>query len=152
MATATTLVAVALVAATAFAREERLSARIAFSRGDAHAAERHAGRAARAAPWDVDAAVLEASVRSGAAGREPTPDALAEALRLADRAVALSPVRPGAREVRATLRWRSGDLPGAWADLVVASRLHPVRAEYARARDRLATALRGATPESEGGR
>ena len=68
-------------------------------------------------------------------------ETIARATALAERAVARAPVRPAARIVRSRLRLAAGDVPGAFADAVVAARLHPLRAEYAAYRDRLRDAL-----------
>jgi hypothetical protein len=43
--------------------------------------------------------------------------------------------------VRASARSAAGDATGAYADLFEASKLYPLRAEYASQRDALATAL-----------
>jgi hypothetical protein len=66
----------------------------------------------------------------------------AEALQDADRAVESAPARASARAVRARARSAAGDATGAYADLVEASRLYPLRTEYASQRDALAAALR----------
>ena len=66
-----------------------------------------------------------------------------------DRAIALSPVRPAARIVRARLRALDGDLPGAYADAAQAARLYPIHADYVDARDALAEALDGSDRRRE---
>ena len=73
--------------------------------------------AAELAPWDVDARMLHAHALVDGA----------EAAREAERAVAVDPVRPAARELRSRLRLAAGDLPGAHADLVEAARRDELR-------------------------
>jgi hypothetical protein len=127
-----------LLATNGVADDLRHDARAAAFRGEPERAEKLAGRAAAWAPWDPEAALLFARASlldppRARGGEERTRLALARA----DRAVALSPVKPAAREFRAGIRLRLGDYPGAYADLVAASRLYPTNREYSRALSRL---------------
>jgi hypothetical protein len=106
--------------------------------GDDRAAADDADRAAHWAPWSADAALLRAQTRVGA---RSTAEELALAEADADRAVWLAPSRAAAREVRARLRARSGDLPGAFADLAAATAFHPLRGEYSKRKAEIAAAL-----------
>jgi hypothetical protein len=125
-----------VVAASALGRDSRMAAREAAWSADGERALRLAERGARAAPWDVDCALAAARANLGDASAIAPPGPRRErAAALAERAVRLSPVRPSARALRARLRWLDGDLPGAYADLLEAARLHPAHAAYARDRD-----------------
>jgi hypothetical protein len=134
-----------LAALGGVADNARMGSRFAAYRGEPEHAERLARRSSFLAPWDPSAALLFARAatldppleQAGTRRRE-------EALERANRAVRLSPVRPAAREVRARVRLAAGDYPGAYADMLAASRLYPRNAEYARARDRLEALTRDA--------
>ena len=106
------------------AAELRASARSSAFKGHEKAAITKVDQALSLAPWSTDAWLLRARVH-------PVPDYAIE------RAVALSPVRASARELRARMRLENGDARGAYADLRMAARLHPVRPEYAEAAERL---------------
>ena len=67
------------------------------------------------------------------------------ALALASRAVTLAPERASARWLRARARAAVGDTPGAYADLVEAARLYPMRPEYADQASSMEDALRKAS-------
>jgi hypothetical protein len=67
------------------------------------------------------------------------------ALHDGERAVRRAPSRAAARVVRARARAASGDSAGAYADLVEARRLYPLRPDYAAQRDALAVALEKAS-------
>ena len=117
----------ALVAtASAISDDARAGSRFAAHRGDVRQAERLARRAAVWAPWDPDAALLHARA---ATFDSPLARASAErresALRRAERAVRLSPVRPAARRHRAEIRLSLGDYPGAIQALNKALSLSP---------------------------
>jgi hypothetical protein len=127
-----------IAACTGVADNARMGSRFAAYRGDAERAERLARRAVTWAPWSPDAALLFA--RTAILDTQmapPNAERLATAMDRAERAVRLSPVRPAARELRAQLRIWSGDFPGAYADMVAASRLYPHNEEYAQRRDEL---------------
>ena len=117
---AVAFVAVGIAVGAGRGASARAEARLAALRGDSGAAVEASVRAARWAPWSADAALLEAQTRRETASAS------------ADRAVALAPTRPVAREVRGRLRAAEGDIPGAYADLLQASRLHGLRSDYAR--------------------
>lgn len=139
------LAAVLVAIGTGVADMARMESRFAAYRGDAGRAEEQARRAATWAPWSPEAALLHA--RTTTLGiRDPRADAerLEAAVERAERAVNLSPVRPAARELRARLRLLSGDFPGAYADMVAASKLYPHNEKYARARDELEAGAREA--------
>jgi len=128
--------AVAVVAAgSGLARDALFDAREAAASGDHAGALHFASRANGFAPWDADPPQFAAEARM-AAGSEANA-----ALEDAERAVRRAPSRASARGVRARARTAAGDLTGAYADLVEASRLYPLRVEYADQRDALAEAL-----------
>lgn len=137
------LAAGVLAALAGLSREARVAARDAAHHGDGPHALELSRRASRLAPWDVDAAlaVAEAALREAAGDGDDA--SLVRAARHAAHAVRLSPLRPAARELRARLRVRRGDLFGAWADLEQAVRSDPTRAEYRAARDALARRIPG---------
>ena len=125
----------------------RVAARELAHGGQTQQAEVLARRAARLAPWNPDGWLYLATIVAG-----PRPDRLdeprlIEATQAAERAVSLSPVRPGARMTRARLRAAAGDAPGAYADAAAAARLYPLRHEYAASRDELAHRLVAALAE-----
>jgi len=124
------LVAVMLAALGAglsgIAADKRMGARFVAFEGDRDEALRLSGDAVRLAPWDPDAALLHARTTEAALTNRGI------ALERADRAVALSPVRPAARVLRGRLRLSVGDLEGAYADLAEAVRLYPLESNYAR--------------------
>ncbi len=132
------VLAATLVALGGLARDARSAARAAAFAGESDRAWRMAQRATRLAPWDVDAALLAGRL-AVAAARESDP--LGAARERAEHAVRLAPVSAAARELRAEVRLRSADAPGAFADLREAARLHPLHAGYAASRDRLRTRL-----------
>jgi hypothetical protein len=111
-------------------------AREAAAAGDHAAALASARHAGRLAPWDADPPMLSAEARLAAQPGEPAP-ALVDAETAVDRA----PSRAAARFTRARARSAVGDAAGAYADLVEAARLYPLRAEYAAQRDALGEAL-----------
>jgi hypothetical protein len=118
-----------------WARDALSEARDAASSGDHPTALRLALRASSLAPWDADPPLFTAGARMAAGS------SAAAAIQDADRAVERAPSRASARFVRAGVRSAAGDATGAYADLVEASRLYPLRAEYASQRDALAAAL-----------
>jgi len=128
------LIAALISASTGLGHDARIAGRSAAFDEDATAAAALVGRAVRLAPWDVDAALLQARTSLEAGNR---PDALTQA----DRAVALSPVRGSARALRARIRISQGDYPGAYADMSEAVRLHPLKQEYSRDFDALRTRI-----------
>jgi len=135
---AATVVAAALAALGGLSWEARYHARQAAASGDAAKAGRLAEQSSRLAPWNIDAQSILAQSLLERAGKAPDgAAAFREALGRSNRAVALSPVRASTREVRARIRIALGDTPGAWADLVGAARLYPLRTEYARLRDEI---------------
>jgi hypothetical protein len=147
-ATAVLLVAALLASRSGLSQNAQLLAREAAFGGDPVGADRLAVRAYRLAPWDVDAALLRARTHGG--NRDPRSWSSAEreeALTRAERAVALSSVRPAAREVRALARLSNADLAGAYADSAEAARLYPLETGYAELRDRLAARLASMPPE-----
>jgi Flp pilus assembly protein TadD len=89
-----------------------------------------------------------ATAREGPAA---TPARLQQALELAERAVRLAPVNAPARESRALARLNSGDVPGAYVDLAVAARLHPLEPRYAESRDQLRQRLPAITVGARAG-
>ena len=128
--------ALAVVAAgSGLARDALSDARDKAASGDHAAALRLALLASALAPWDADPPLF-ACGRRMAAGSSVTA-----ALEDAERAVERAPSQASARSVRARARSAAGDSTGAYADLVEASRLDPLRAEYASQRDALAAAL-----------
>jgi hypothetical protein len=128
---ALTLVAVG----SGWAREALSEARDAAAAGDPAEALRLAVRASTLAPWDADSPLFAAGARMASGS------SAAAALQDADRAVERAPARASARAVRARARSAAGDATGAYADLVEASKLYPLRTEYASQRDALAAAL-----------
>jgi len=131
-------VAAGLLVCAGMSADAREKSRHAVMLGDDRAAAASADRAVRWAPFSTDAALLRAQARFGAT---PSGEGLSAAAEDADRAVALSPSRAGAREVRARIRVRRGDVPGAYADLAAAVALHPARDDYAKRRAEAAAAL-----------
>ena len=128
--------AIALVAAgSGLAKDALFDARQAGAAGDHASAIRSAEQGSTFAPWDADPPQVAASARLAAGG-----DAAA-ALADADRAVVRAPSRAAGRAVRARARSAAGDPAGAYADLVEAAQLYPLRAEYAQQRDALGDAL-----------
>jgi O-antigen ligase len=128
---------IAIVAAlSGLARDALFEAREAAAVADHGGVLDAARRASRLAPWDADPpqAAAEARILSG------TGNARA-ALSDSERAVDRAPARASARWVRARARTAAGDPTGAYADLVEAARLYPMRSEYAAERDALAGAL-----------
>jgi len=133
-------VAVAVAAVgSGLARDALSDARDAAASGDHAAALGLARRATTLAPWDADPPLFAAGARMAEG-----PSATA-ALEDAEQAVKRAPSRASARWVRARARTAAGDATGAYADLVEASRLYPLRADYASERDALAEALGKAT-------
>jgi len=127
-------------AASGLAREALFQAHEAAASADHARAQALARRAGRIAPWDADPPQFSAGAALAATPSEP-----AAALAAAERAVRAAPARASARWSRAQARSVTGDAPGAYADLVEASRLYPLKAEYATQRDVLADALRKAS-------
>jgi O-antigen ligase len=123
----------------------RVTSRELLAAGDLGASVTSARRAVALAPWDTEAGVVltQALLARRAPSAGGSRQDLRDALAAADRAVSLEPGRPGARDARARARLALGDLPGAYADLVEASRLYPLRTEYAHRRDGLVAALPG---------
>jgi hypothetical protein len=133
-------VAIAIVAVGAgLARDALSDARDAAVSGDHAEALRFAQRAQALAPWEANPPLFAAGARM-AEGSSATA-----ALEDADRAVDRAPSRASARSVRAHARTAAGDATGAYADMVEASRLDPLRLEYASQRDALAAALSNAS-------
>lgn len=138
-----TAFALALVATGAgLSREAAFDARRSATENDPAQALASAVRAARLAPWDADPPQIAAESRLAL-----KPSDVAGALADAERAVAAAPERPSARWVRARARAAAGDSAGAYADLVEAARLYPLRPEYAAQRDALGEALRQASAQ-----
>lgn len=131
--------AAGLAALSGVSSNARIAARSAAFAAEPARALELASRAAHLAPWDADASLLLARI-SAEMRLEP-------ALERADRAVALSPGRPSARELRSRIRLSVGDPLGAYADLCEAARLYPVHAGYAAARDRLRESIEDAAGE-----
>lgn len=121
-----------VLAAAGQADDHRLAARYAAHAGETDEAARLSRQALRLAPWNPDVVLLAARAHEG---REEGPA-------LADRAVALSPVRPAARVHRARVRLGRGDVAGAHADLSRAVELYPWMRSYAAERDGVARRLR----------
>lgn len=145
-AVAAPLVAAAIAAATVaglagLSWNARVRAREEAAAGRAEQAAEAARRAVLLAPWNPDARLFHAEALAQLARSRTGGAALAEALSAAEAAVASSPIRPAARDVRASLRLVAGDLPGAYADWAEAARLYPARREYAIRRDELARKL-----------
>jgi hypothetical protein len=133
---AVSLVLALVAVGSGWAREALSGAHAAAAAGDPAVALRLALRASTLAPWDADPPLFAAGARMASGS------SAAEALQDADRAVESAPARASARAVRARARSAAGDATGAYADLVEASRLYPLRTEYASQRDALAAALR----------
>jgi len=134
------LAAVILAVAAGLAANARATARGLAVAGEPVAAERAARRAVRFAPWDVDGRLLQVQAELATARPEAEVN-LARVLAELDRAVALSPVRPIARDLRARVRGALGDAPGAYADALRAASLYPMQSAYAEHRDRLRDAI-----------
>lgn len=132
------LVAAALLVCAGMSADAREKCREAVMLGEDQTAAESADRAVRWAPFSADAALLRAQARLNAT---PPGESLSDAGDDADRAVVLSPSRAAAREVRARIRARGGDVPGAYADLAAAVALHPSRDDYAKRRAEAAAAL-----------
>ena len=130
-----------LAACAGLADNCRDLARHARAQSDPRAADRLSARAVGLAPWHVDGWLLRGAVTLDA-GRT------SEAAAAVAGAIAGSPVRPGARALRARVRFAAGDVPGAWADAAMAARLYPLREGYARERDELWSRL----PDASGAR
>jgi len=143
------IVSACLAGLSGLAWEARLNAKQVLVAGDLESAEVEAERATWFAPWNPDGWLYRSELsfaRSARAG-QPERAARGPALETIERAIALSPVRPAARIVRARLRALDGDLPGAYADAERAARLYPMNREYREARDGLAEALDGSGEE-----
>jgi O-antigen ligase len=136
-ALAATIVAATVLALGGLAWNGRFSARQAIAESDFAGAATHAERATRLAPWDPDGWLL---LGHAALSKEPQDADLAAAS--AERAVALAPIRPAARALRARVRIKDGDVPGALADAAEAVRLYPLSPPYARTRDELERSFR----------
>ena len=147
------IVAACLAGLSGVAWEARLNAKQDLAAGDETGAQRQASLATRLAPWNPDGWLYrsEIALERAAGGPEQGRAAYTESVDAVERAISMSPVRPGARIVRARLRALDGDLPGAYADALEATRLYPIHEEYGVARDALARALdaAGGRPEPE---
>jgi len=142
--TAVILVAGTAVALSGIARNRRLEARYLVLAGARERARELAGEARTLAPWNVDGRMLYAQTLLDEIGPEgPTDPRFSTALHEVEQAVRLSPVRPSARALRARVRLRLGDTPGAYADLCEAARAYPIHEGYGRERDALAERLPG---------
>lgn len=130
----------AILAAAGPAWNARYRAREAVARGDLAEALKETDRAVALAPWNPDSAAARAEALLASAPGDGDAG-VGEALREADRAVSLAPTRPGIRVLRATARIRSGDLPGAFADVSEAARLYPRSEDHRRLREELARRL-----------
>jgi O-antigen ligase len=135
---AAAVVLLLFAAGAGLARDALFHAREEANLGDDAAALRFAVRAERLAPWDADPPQFAAEARMAARANDAT------ALKDAESAVRRAPSRAAARVVRARARTASGDSAGAYADLVEASRLYPLKVEYATQRDALAAAMKKA--------
>jgi hypothetical protein len=142
------LLAAGAAALSGLATDARLAARAAAFAGDSQHARVLCERAVRLAPWDVDARVLSAGLAAeGVLAGGPVGEAeRRHAGEEIEHAVRLAPVRAALRELRARYRWRSGDAPGAFADLSRAAELHPARLAYRTSRDSLRRSLTGVAP------
>ena len=138
LSTAVVVLAACAAAAHGLSSNAAVTARSLAFAGEREAALRLSARAARLAPWDVDAALLHARLSAEMAA---DGEGLKEAQRRVDRAVRLSPVRASARALRARIRLRNRDPLGAFADLDRAARLYPAKKNYADERDRLQAGL-----------
>jgi O-antigen ligase len=132
---ATTIALSGLAFASGMSANALYQARLAAAEGGHDAALRLGKRAARWAPWSINAQLFTAGALLETAG--DSERSLRDALERSERAIALSPIRASAREVRARVRARLGDLPGAYSDLAEAARLYPGKAWYGEQRDRL---------------
>jgi hypothetical protein len=134
-------------------RDCRLAAREAAFAGEHAYAKSLADSATAWAPWDGDAALLFARTMLD---DPPLPVALEDrkwlAGMLGDQAVWIAPRRASAREVRATIRSALGDYAGAYADFSEATRLYPMKLEYAENRDTLGRLIKEAVREAGEGR
>jgi hypothetical protein len=138
------LAAMGVAAMGGLAANARVAARAAAFAGETERALFLAERAARLAPWDVDAALLLARVtRDVAFGKPSDEPTRRQAVDRVDRAVRLAPVKAAAREPRAWVRQAVGDAPGAFADWSEAARLYPMHERYAAERDELRERLEG---------
>ncbi|ANM28555.1 hypothetical protein ABI59_01365 [Acidobacteria bacterium Mor1] len=117
------------------AAEARWKARLAAGSGDRPAALMRLERAVRLAPWEFDGWIERASLL---AAPDASQDALRAALRDIERGLRVNPARPSGYALRATLRYRLGDLPGAYTDMGHAAELYPLQPMYRRDRERLA--------------
>src|SRR5262249_41952532 len=123
-----------LWAMSGLSKDALVEARASAVAGD-HAAALAAGvRAQRLAPRSPRAAAFAAGARLAGGGSEAGEAAAPDA----ERAVALAPSRASARALRAGIRARAGDAPGAYADFASAAKLYPLHSEYAEQRDALA--------------
>ncbi len=129
-----------ICALSGFARDALFDAGELAAAGDHAAVLLLAQRAERLAPWDADPPMLAAEARLAAAPAD-RPAAAPDA----ERAVLRAPARASARWLRARVRTASGDATGAYADMVEAERLYPMRKEYAAEASALADALRQAS-------
>jgi hypothetical protein len=147
---AAVVVAACLTGLAGLAWNARVDARQELAVGNGTEAARLAERSTRLAPWNPDGWLYRAQIELAEADRLGTSsETLTGALEDVRRSIALSPIRPAARMVRARLRALQGDLPGACADAAEAARLYPYRVEYARARDDLMGSLsRGQSREA----
>ncbi len=135
------LVAAAVAGLGGLAWNARIEARNTAAAGEREQALESLRHASRLAPWNPDARLFHAQAlaASPAGGAE-----LRAALVEVEAAIVASPIRPGARDLRAALRLASGDVPGAYADWCEAARLYPIRKTYAERRDQAAQRLPGA--------
>ncbi len=134
---ASVMLAALLAATGGVAWNYRFAARAAAFGGEPDRAVELSRKASSWAPWDPDAALALSRAMAG-----PSPESLDASKRrdcvvAADRAVGLSPVRPAARYLRARLRLIGGDAPGAYADMVQATRLYPSNHRFVAERDEL---------------
>jgi len=147
------IVAACLAGLSGVAWEARLNAKQDLAAGDIESAELESVRATRLAPWNPDGWLYRSELALARAAHDGVPERAVEGstVETIERAIALSPVRPAARIVRARLRALDGDLPGAYADAEQAARLYPIHGEYVEARDALAEALDGSDRRQEPG-
>lgn len=148
---ATVGVAAIIASLGGLAWNARVAARQEMAASRQDAADAHTRRAVRLVPWDAAAHEARAAVLAEGASARPSAAAdLAEALSEADVAVAQGPRRASARVVRARIRARLGDVPGAWTDLVAAAAMRPLRDDLARERDGLAKRLPAPDADASG--
>lgn len=141
--------AAAVLIASGLAANAAREARFAVVSGDRAAAAAASARARRLSPWDPDVSMLCAQTLLDDPGNLDEARARLEvSTRLADAAVAGSPIRASARALRSRIRWAMGDRAGAYADLAEAARLYPLHPDYAKRRDSLESGLR---PPASGG-